>query len=186
MAKEEKVYLFEYMIKSVVDKYKTLNHVEENVAFSVFSKLKLIKLNFFISAVNTDEKDNGLLDVFDNFYAMPYGHVESDVYNSIKEGELKFFNLTETSLNRKCIFETNSRFSKEESRIDDAIDSLLEKNSKFFDYTAFQLVELSHEWYSWRLVFDIAQKNGKFSSPIPPEIIQSEEKIFELSNYASV
>lgn len=187
MSADKKIYLFEYMIKKIVDKYKELKSVEtDSEAYAAFSKLKLIKLNFFVSAVDANEDNSGLLDIFNNFYAMPYGHVESDIYNGIQEGKLEFFILSEASLSEKSSFVPKEDFKSEELRIDNAIDSLLKKNVSFFDYTAFQLVELSHEWYSWRLVFDIAQRNGKLSSLIPSKIIKSEEKFFKVPDYAVI
>ena len=45
------------------------------------SMLKSLKLFFLLSTVNLDEEDNLLEKVFNNYYAMPFGPVEDDVYN---------------------------------------------------------------------------------------------------------
>ena len=44
----------------------------------------LMKLLFFTSAVGSNRNNNkGLLDIFDNFYALPYGAIENDVYDNL-------------------------------------------------------------------------------------------------------
>lgn len=58
------------------------------------STLKILKLLFFASAVGSNSKGgDGLLKIFDNWVAMPYGHIEKDIYDLIrhKKGEFSFF-----------------------------------------------------------------------------------------------
>mgnify|MGYP003610257323 CR=1 FL=1 len=64
------------------------------------SILKVLKILFFVSAVGADSKGDGLLNIFDNWVAMPYGHVEKDVFDLIrhKKGEFSFFTLTNTRI----------------------------------------------------------------------------------------
>ncbi len=181
MTKEDKVYLFEYMIKSVVEKYKTLNDVKESDVFSAFSKLKLIKLNFFISAVNANEEDNGLLDIFNNFYAMPYGHVESDVYEGIQNEGLNYYSFSNNQLIALHQFPIDTRFLEEKKRIDGALDSLILKSRDILNASAYQLVELSHRWHSWRIMFEKAKLSGTLSAPISFQMIKFEPKYFELN-----
>jgi len=104
----KKTQAFEYFVyqlqKWYIGKYGSF----ENNDFSI---LKVLKLLFFCSAIEAEkDKDDTLLDIaFDNFYAMPYGHVESDVYNAIRGGELSFFKIDrdKTTLNSSNIDDNN-------------------------------------------------------------------------------
>lgn len=62
------------------------NH--ETIKGKPFPKLTAMKLLFLAAAPKKDGGDD-LLDIFDNFYAMPYGPVESDVYNYIRQCEMR-------------------------------------------------------------------------------------------------
>ena len=90
MTSTHKKQAFEYLVFKLVKWYKS-NH---NSNINDLSILKVLKLTFFVSAVGTtrDTKDTLLDNVFDNYFAMPYGHVESDIYNSIKLEE--FINIS--------------------------------------------------------------------------------------------
>ncbi len=181
MERTDKIYLFEYMISKIIEQYKGLNGVDERDALSAFSKLKLIKLNFFVSAIDADDSSNGLLDIFDNFHAMPYGHVESDVYAGIQSGELNFYKFGSNNLIRNIQFPTEDKFSEEKGKIDKALSSLFTKNSNILNASAFQLVELSHQWHSWRIMFEKAKSEGSLSAQISPLMIKLEPKYFELN-----
>src|SRR5690606_17938390 len=80
--------LFELFLHHLVDwfcEYYNISRVDFNLHVrNDLSKLKVIKLHFF--ACSTDKES---LRIFDQFYAMPFGHVESDVYNFL--GELNDF-----------------------------------------------------------------------------------------------
>lgn len=77
-------YLFVQYVKWFIEEYfksknelPTITEIENN-----FSKLKLMKLLFFTCSVEANENNNGLLYIFDEWFAMPYGHVEKDVYDN--------------------------------------------------------------------------------------------------------
>lgn len=84
----EKIPYFDYFISQIIfrqfnDNESDLDHIiRNNIDKSGLNKLKLLKLLFFVSVLKVDEKYL-LDDIFDNFYAMPYGPVESDVYDNI-------------------------------------------------------------------------------------------------------
>lgn len=68
MATREKIQAFEFVVFKLVNWYKTQNSITDNETFTAIndlSKLKVIKLHFFVSAVNS--KSNSLLSIFDNF-----------------------------------------------------------------------------------------------------------------------
>lgn len=172
----DKTVAFEYFVDKL---YSWYEHTVGNVQENDFSTLKVLKLLFFCSAIEAEEEDDDtLLDKpFDNFYAMPYGHVESDIYNSIRKYELKYYRID----NKKTIQNVTPDFitlsPDIKNRIDSSFDKLLEENSELFRMTPLELVELSHVWYSWKYYYSKAKQIGSFSAKIPNHIIKSEDKI---------
>lgn len=177
MANDLKIKAFEYVLFKLDEWYK-----ENNLSSDVndISVLKALKLLFFISAVDSKkDSDDSLLDViFDNFVAMPYGHVESDVYTNIKDKRhinVTIDNKKAAILNPDLILELNNDVK---TKIDNSVVKLKSINAELINMSAFDLVELSHSWYSWKFYFAKAKRNNTFKESIPNEIIKSEEKIF--------
>jgi uncharacterized phage-associated protein len=139
---------------------------------SSFTKLKLLKLLFFVSAADSSEGEYSLLRVFENFYAMPYGHVESDIYNLMRE-----YNV----FDYKPLMSEDVRLNDAQKKvIDSAIANLKDINRKIVLYTANQLVDLSHEWYSWKSMYNMARSSDKYSVAIPADLIKHEHKFYSL------
>jgi hypothetical protein len=87
---QKKIEAFEYLLFELVNWFmnkKNISNYEDFNKNNDLNKLKVIKLHFFVTAINSN--NNNLLEVFNKFCAMPYGHVESDIYNSL--GKLNFF-----------------------------------------------------------------------------------------------
>lgn len=183
VALPEKGQAFEYFVyqlqKWYIGKYGSF----ENNDFSI---LKVLKLLFFCSAIEAEkDKDDTLLDIaFDNFYAIPYGHVESDVYNAIRGGELSFFKIDrdKTTLNSSNIDDNNftNLPSNIKTKIDSSFKKLLEKNEKVLEMLPLDLVLLSHLWYSWRYYYNKAKEKGVYSEKIPNSVIKLENKVLYL------
>ena len=76
--------LFEYLV-FLLEQWK--NDIQ---ATGSFTKLRLQKILFFAVAVNATEENHPLLNVFNRFYAMPYGPVELDIYESMKRNEFDY------------------------------------------------------------------------------------------------
>ncbi len=184
MATKEKIQAFEFVVFKLVNWYKTQNSIIDDGIFTAtndLNKLKVIKLHFFVSAVNS--KSNSLLNVFDNFYAMPYGHVESDIYSNWNNFD--FYNIQNKSLTvLKNITEKDFIFLSYElkAEISEAVESLKKINSELINYNSLQLVELSHKWFSWKSMFSYAKSNHRYSEYIPSSLIKEENKTFELAN----
>jgi uncharacterized phage-associated protein len=183
MKNQEKIKYFEYFVHKV---YEWQGKADNND----LSILKLMKLLFFTTAVNsTKDKDSILLNnVFNNYVAMPFGHVESAVYSMIKEDKsLMFYELSYSRTKRKEAFCEKSfdEFisSLDQSyilEIDNSIQLLKVKNSALIVYSAFDLVELSHQWYSWKQFFSKEKKiSARDSYEISKEVIIDEDKYFE-------
>lgn len=182
MEKYQKIKYFEYVIYKLLNWHMVDNGFSEND----FSTLKLMKLLFFVSAAEANSNSESLLldNVFNNFVAMPYGHVESDVYEVLREkgGQLEHYainNSTTIALNSNFdIADLNSTYV---NAIDSAVDYLKRTNNKLINLTKFDLVNLSHAWYSWQHFYELAFLSGKKSYSIPKESIKSEDKIYSLN-----
>lgn len=172
---EQKQKAFEFLILGFINW-----HQEKNPPTNFrteFTKLKLIKLLFFVAAIKTENGD--LLDYFDNFWALPYGHVESDIYNSIND--LKIFKITKEGIDDLEV--PNNYFDDIEHiklNLQNSLNEIKNANSNLIQYSAYQLVELSHKWYSWQSVFTLAKSINKQGLKIPVSMIRSEQKIYSL------
>lgn len=172
----QKKDLFEYFVYLVYQWYCEAKNLDfHQGGINDLSKLKLIKLHFFACSTS-----DSALGIFNNFHALPYGHVESDVYQIIDQ--LNNFTITKSSLVIKSNYSVESilrTISQEDKLIIDTIVNNL-KNLNYFlvSYTAFDLVELSHKWFSWQYSFEQAKKKDSLSSYIDKSLISSELKIY--------
>lgn len=164
--------IFEYFI------FKTLVHLRDNGRSNDLSVLKCIKLLFFFSTIE-DENEESLIDTFNNVYAMPLGHVEKDIYTCMKENSFEYFLFTkqQTTLKKQTIH--SSLFNKDIVKlVDPKFNSLLQKNPDILFMPAYDLVELSHQWFSWRYYFEQAKSQNKLSMKIPIQVIKNEYKVY--------
>jgi len=157
---ETKKIAFGYMITLFLDWYKEENKTENiQDCYSAFSKLSLLKLLFLGAAIKT-EGDADLLDVFDNFSALPYGPVESDVYNGIIDDSIPHYTIGDRLIQIK----DNNAIDIEEqlkSRINNSINTLKRVNPQLINADAFQLVEITHKWKSWSDAYSFAEFLGQ-------------------------
>lgn len=94
----DKIEAFDYMLH-LFEEWRD-NH--ETIKGKPFPKLTAMKLLFLAAAPKKDGGDD-LLDIFDNFYAMPYGPVESDVYNAFRKTNFLRFRLNIVVLNQEKV-----------------------------------------------------------------------------------
>ena len=172
-----KIKAFEFITEKLLEWHASQNNNQQND----FSKLKLFKLLFFVSAVNASKDNDGLLDLFTSFCAMPYGPVESDVYNNFQD--CKRVNISKEFTTLIDPIDENYYESIEEYKVKicNSIESLKIANNKLINYSAYDLVELSHQWISWKSIFNLARLQNKLSLPIPSSIIKFEPKILKLT-----
>lgn len=181
----DKIPYFDYFISQII--FRQFNDHESNLDLIIRSnidkcglnKLKLLKLLFFVSVLKVDGKYL-LDDIFDNFYAMPYGPVESDVYDNISALENYIVGNRDIRL-REVVDFTYPKKAHDllYSRIDKCVKALYDKNNALFNMPTFDLVELTHKADSWRIVFAEAQRRGKYSLHMPKEIIKETTIYFE-------
>lgn len=177
---KEKIEAFEYSVSEFI-KWKmdyNKNIYSSDELFNKqndFSKIKVMKLLFFMTAINSNQ--NNLLKIFNKFYAMPYGHVEHDIHENISE--LKRYKISNYKLIIKKNFKENFDLSLSlKDEIDSSIKLLKEAHFGLINYKPFDLVDLSYKWRSWRVVYNTARLNDKFSGLIPHDLIRKEPKIF--------
>ena len=173
---ETKKMAFEYLLNQML---KWGAEFVPQVSYSSFTRLKALKLLFFTAAIR-DGKGRDLLDVFDNFYALPNGPVESDIYNLITADQLMYYTFRDFSFNRKMAFSVDGLDEDLQKRIDSAVEALRLQNKNIVTYRAEQLVRLSHYWLSWQNSIQIAQALGKGSYKMDVNTIRTNPQYFAL------
>jgi hypothetical protein len=177
MEKINKTRCFEYVLKCLLMWHKEVTGSKEND----LSILKVMKVLFFVCAVREDSII--LENVFNNFYAMAYGHVEKDILETIKNtgGVLSCYTIDArqvTAANNAISFKDVSEEIKDD--INASIQALKSKNPKMITLSQFDLVKLSHAWYSWQHFYDQAKRDGTFAAFIPTSFIKNEDKVYDL------
>ena len=131
----DKVKCFEYILIRLIEWYSNMR--PDDTELLSFTRLKVLKLLFFVSAVKQDNTKRDLLDIFDNFYAMQHGPVESDIYNEITN-HLIFFNFEGRNIKRTDI-DINLEFlhlNKEDiTLLDSSINALRNINQNIILYS---------------------------------------------------
>ncbi|WP_276912014.1 type II toxin-antitoxin system antitoxin SocA domain-containing protein [Hallella colorans] len=168
---EEKKAYFEYLIDSLIQR--------NNCSFAGFTTLKLIKLLFLVVGVSSTEQERGLTTIFDKFVAMPYGPVESDIYNFIQNNALTKYSITSSQCKIKNVNTNTNLHDNQRQAIDNAIDLLLEKNPRILQCQPFELVDITHKWSCWRICYNWALENRKKSIGIPSRMIQNSVKYYQ-------
>lgn len=90
-----KIKCFEYFISKIISWH---NEVTTSTDISSFTKLKTQKLLFLCSSINATSEDKGLLNIFDQFYAMQLGPVESDIYDAMVSNRFETISFEERSM----------------------------------------------------------------------------------------
>lgn len=154
--------IFEYLVFRL-DQWK--NDIEKNgVKVPIFTKLRLQKILFLVCAWNVENTDRKLLKVFNNFFALPYGPVEMDIYEAMKNDHA-FLHIHFHG--NECVYDKleASMFSSilhdYSNWIDDAIDYFIKKHRIYLTMPIFDLVDITHRWSAWRITMDIATFLGK-------------------------
>lgn len=157
----DKKNVFSYILEQLIAWY-TEVATEPRGYEHAFSKLTTLKLLFLVSAVPNGE-NNDLLDIFDKFYALPYGPVESDIYNSINELDIPNFTISDKGIQKEenvsVLVDSDTK-----KRIDSSVSELRRQNSTIVLCPAFKLVDITHKWESWNKAYEFAKFMGIQSS----------------------
>lgn len=149
--------LFEYLVFRLDEWKKKIESTGKSVP--AFTKLRLQKILFLVCAWNTTNADRKLLNVFNSFYALPYGPVEMDIYEAMKSN--RTFQYISFNGN-KCVYSKleKSLFEGDDSKgtkwIDEAINFFIQDRRRYLYMPVFDLVELTHRWSAWKISMDIA------------------------------
>ena len=176
----DKIEAFDYMLQ-LFEKWRDSHEELKN---KPLSKLTALKLLFLTAAPKEDGGDN-LLEIFNNFYAMQYGPVESDVYNAIQANMLPSYIAEYRSIERRkeCIDFSSEYKGPEYEPIQNAVKDLRAKNENLIELNAFELVEITHKWNSWNLAMDIAVFMGQLSAKMSTASIEEDSnKRFSLTD----
>jgi uncharacterized phage-associated protein len=180
---ETKIEIFEFIVHKLKDWFIEKNGLNSLVEFNQkndFSTLKLLKLHFLVSSIESSVDDK-LLNQF-SFYAMPYGPVETEIYNRIKTNpNFKSFNVN----NYKSIFSCNDYKGDWNdtlliNSIERSISKLKEIDYNLINADAGSLVELTHKWNSWKITYSQARGNGIYSKEMNNELIKNDNKYLNL------
>lgn len=176
----DKVKCFEYILVRLIEWYSNMR--PDDTELLSFTRLKVLKLLFFVSAVKQDNTKRDLLDIFDNFYAMQHGPVESDIYNEITD-HLIFFNFEGRNIKRTDIdinLELLHLNKEDITLLDSSINALRNINQNIILYSASKLVDLSHKWESWQTAIAIAEILGKGSEKMRTNLIRNDKQYFSI------
>lgn len=154
--------LFEYLVFRLDEWKKDIEKKNEKVP--PFTKLRLQKILFLVCAWNVEKTNLKLLNIFNQFYALPYGPVEIEIYDAMKNN--KFFQHISFNGN-ECIYSKfeSSAFTSISSLhrewINEAVDDFIKNDRKYLTMPVFDLVDITHRWSAWRITMDIATFLGK-------------------------
>lgn len=173
---DKKKDCFEYIVAQLKVWYM---EVSKNDTMESFTRLKLHKLLFLISSTTASVEDKKVLQIFDNFYAMPYGPVESDIYTEMVNDSFKTLSFSNRIVDFRSDFDENVLEEADKRIIDEAIAELKKKNKLIVQYSATTLVNITHKWFSWKYAMAIANINNKGSEKMDIEDICKDKKIYE-------
>ena len=168
----DKNLLFEYLVFRL-NEWK-LKLEKEDVNVPIFTKLRLQKILFLVCAWNVENTNRKLLDVFNQFFALPYGPVEMDIYEAMKVSHsFKHirFNGNECVYGKLEASMFTSILSEHSKWMDEAVNEFIGHHRKYLTMPVFDLVDITHRWSAWRITMDIATFLGKKNERMSVESI---------------
>lgn len=168
----DKLLNTKYIFIQFLDWYKESFGESESNDLSILKSLKLI---FLLSTINTNKQNESLLDFDFRYAAMPYGPVEKDIYDWFKEGKLDDV-IDKQGIKNHNLFKTNfdSINCDFKKVVDTNIIVLKSENFYLITKSASYLVDLTHEFTSWKENYNKALSLGKYSEDIPKSDIQKD------------
>ena len=174
-----KFLAYEYAVRCFLQWKAELNNSRlESVRLS---KTQTLKLLFLVAAVPNNE-GRDLLDIFNRFYAMQFGPVESDILNCISDGKFCFLVRNDSLLSVSSLGEDVFSSLNEEGvkqRIDQSVANLRAKNQSLVRYPSTMLVDVTHKWWCWKQTFHVARLLNRGSLLMSVESIRQSNKVFE-------
>ena len=178
MASANKYLLFEYLVYLLVKWGKEVRNEDK----LDLSKLRLQKILFFVATIKSEENNHKLLDIFDNFYALPYGPVEIDIYDAMNNNAFSSIKFEGNA----CVYDSLSddnfiSLSKgNKQMLEESVDLLMGKDFNYLSAPVFKLVEITHKWTVWEVSMKVADLLGAHRERMATtDICRSKIKAFE-------
>ncbi|PDP73025.1 type II toxin-antitoxin system antitoxin SocA domain-containing protein [Porphyromonas gingivalis] len=175
-----KKLLFEYIVYQLV-----LWAKAENVDKPDFSKLRLQKILFLVSTIKATKERHGLLGIFNKFYALPYGPVESTIYDAMSQDKFHNINFSGNNCSYTNLNEDLFTLLKDQDKklVEESISDLKLKceggRTNHITIPVFELVEITHRWTVWQVAMSIANMlGGKSETMSTEEILNSKVKAY--------
>lgn len=175
----DKNLIFEYLVFRLNEwKLKLEN---ENVKVPAFTKLRLQKILFLACAWNVTSANIRLLSVFNKFYALPYGPVEIDIYEAMKNRSFQHIcfegNICICDSLMSPMFADVS--DEHKLYVDETIKHFMDSNFKYLSMPVFDLVELTHKWSVWQIAMQYAKLLGHNKARITSSDIIESKKSYD-------
>lgn len=176
-----KLRSFEYLLYKFVGWYeaeKGISDPSHAQFLTEFTRLKVLKLLFLVSAVN---EGHDLLCIFNKFYAMRHGPVEGEIYDAMVNEKFSFIQFKDRTTSFIKPFELwnfDDLAEDKKSLLDSSIASLFNKNSSIILYPAKMLVDITHKWISWQSAYMMAQMLNKGSQLMDVSLIREDTKYY--------
>lgn len=170
-----KIEATKYILLQLCNWYYELNPSKEVSGENDLSILKSLKLIFFLSPLDFNQRK--LLDDNFKFEAWALGPVEVDIYDNRSNLELDLNN-KKTNYQNLLKHSFNELTTEDKLFIEKIVFQLKEKNNKLINYSATQLVNLTHKYSSW--INNYKTNSSKGDCVISKEQIIEEEKYYFL------
>lgn len=174
-----KILLFEYLVFRLNEWKKTIE--EAGTKVPAFTKLRLQKILFLVCAWEATNKDMRLLSVFDNFYALPYGPVEIDIYEAMKKRSFQHIcfegNICICDSLMSAMFADVS--DEHKLYVDETIKHFMDSHFEYLSMPVFDLVELTHKWSVWQIAMQYAKLLGHNKARITSSDIIESKKSYD-------
>lgn len=163
-----KKLLFEYLVDQLEQCRKERFYSSQET----LTKLKLQKILFLVASVKSKDNDYPLLDIFNKFYALPYGPVELDIYEAMNENSftnIKFsgnecnYNFTE-----RCFVDLDETLKK---TVRDALQTIKDMGVDYISMPPFELVNITHKWTAWQVAMQVAEMCNSRREPMSTDDI---------------
>ncbi|MCQ4140423.1 type II toxin-antitoxin system antitoxin SocA domain-containing protein [Chryseobacterium sp. EO14] len=168
--KQATAYILLQFAEWYKEEYKTID-------INDLSILKSLKLFFLLSTINLDKDGENLIDLgFSKYIAMPFGPVESDVYDFFKEEN--YINKSKLDYNVLKLEDTSNLDNDYKSIINNCLKELKSINKNIIKLSASLLVDLTHKYSSWIISYNYAIMNNMSTKEMSNDIIKTEEKFY--------
>lgn len=166
--------MFSYLVGKLIEWRKEVTG--EEFKEDMFNKLSLLRLLFLVVAFDRlDDSDNGLLKIFNNFYAQPYGPVEKDIFKDIQTDGIPGYKIDDNKVVKKDEDVDYSEINGITAKIDIIIVMLKVINNELVTLSSPELIEITQQWSSWNRAFSYAVFSKTLNEKMDTEDIKNEQ-----------